>query len=44
MDGEPGMFTVLPGPPSMEYIMVLVSGVELAGIIPTHITEVPDEL
>ncbi len=29
--GSPAMLAVLPGPPSMEYIMVLVSGVELSG-------------
>ncbi len=43
MDGEPGIFAVPPGAPSMTYDIVLISNVELAGMIATHIMEVPTD-
>ncbi len=43
MDGEPGIFAVPPGAPSMLYDIVLISNVELAGMIATHIMEVPTD-
>ena len=41
VDGEPGTYAVPADAPSMEYDIVLALDVELDGIIPTHMTEVP---
>ena len=43
VDGEPRMFALPPNAPSTKYVIVLISGVELAGMIPTHMTEIPAE-
>ena len=42
VDGEPETFAVLAYPPSTEYVSVVMFAIELAGIIPKYITDIPE--